>query len=51
MADVLLAVNTSLGLNPLLAVSIDINGDGVINVIDVQRVIAAALGGVCNVGP
>jgi hypothetical protein len=46
--DVQLEVNMALGAIPCTG---DINKDGACNVIDVQRVVNAALGGACVTGP
>ncbi len=47
--DVQIAVNSVVGLGACTVG--DLNGDGVCNVVDLQRVINAALGGVCLIGP
>ncbi|HKW98490.1 MAG TPA: hypothetical protein VJN43_12210 [Bryobacteraceae bacterium] len=47
VVDVQIAVNQALGLSHCTG---DVDGDGICTVIDVQRVIAAALGGVCDAG-
>jgi hypothetical protein len=44
-ADVQLEVNASLGLAPC---TVDLDGNGRCDVIDVQRIVVAALGGVCR---
>lgn len=47
-SDVLIAINQALGK---VNCTNDLNGDGVCNVLDVERIVVAALGGVCKVGP
>jgi hypothetical protein len=48
-ADVQIAINQAIGIAPCTNASLQQNGQ--CNVIDVQRVVNAALGGACRVGP
>jgi hypothetical protein len=48
-ADVQLAINQALGLSPCGSAALQQNGQ--CNVVGVQRVINASLGGVCRIGP
>jgi len=47
--DVILFVNMVLGLAPL-DLRADLNQDNTVNIVDVQRAVAAAMGGACKIG-